>query len=247
MPVGLAAIALMMAPLPALAHGDKDDDSCCAADQGAKGDKDECCEAEGQGGKGEACEDCDEMGHGGMHGRGMMGHRWMMMHHKGFMMNKELRYMPVLGSATNQWLVLAGGPSFRPNDWFSMGFQHNLAVQLFNTGPTGFWLAPYCGILPKLGYSVGNARLDVGALVGFGGMARTANVGGTADVLQARLLWAIEPRAELTWMGEGWSWGLVATFLNTQYQSDLGGFSFGLKAGWGPKGHGMGGGMGHKH
>jgi hypothetical protein len=270
MPAGLAAIALLAAPLPALAHGgDKDD--CCQAGPAAKGGMDDCCKADdknkdkdaccadegkGKGGdKGEACEDCDEMGHGemGMHGHGMKGHG--MMGHRGWMMGKrfsfnhELRYMPVMGSATNQWLVLGHGPSVQVNDWFSMGWQNNLAIQTFNNGPAGFWVAPYMGVLPKLGYSVGQARLDVGSLVGFGGMARTANVGGTADVLQARLMWAVEPRVELTWQGDGgMSWGLVGTYLLSQYQADLGGFSFGIKAGWGPKGHhGMGGGMGHDH
>lgn len=253
MPAGLAALALLAAPLPALAHGGDKDDCCQADNQKPKGDA--CCAPESgkpgtKGMQGEACEDCDEMGQDGMkgmHGHGMMGHR-MMMAHKNISFTHELRYMPVMGTATNQWLVLAHGPSKRVNDWFSVGWQNNLAVQTFNNGPAGFWVAPYMGVLPKVGYTVGQARVDVGALVGFGGMARTANVGGTADVLQARLLWAIEPRVELTWVGDEWSWGLVGTYLNTQYQADLGGFSFGVKAAWGPHGHhGMGAGMGHDH
>ena len=47
------------------------------------------------------------------------------------------------------------------------------------------------------------------------------------------------------WQGEGHGVGLVATYLVTQHLNDLGGFSFGLKGTWGPKG--KGGGMGHGH
>ena len=54
--------------------------------------------------------------------------------------------------------------------------------------------------------------------------------------------------SQLTFQNQGWSWGLVGSYLETQYQPDLGGFTFGVKYGWGPMGKGGGkGGHGHGH
>ncbi|MFN3430864.1 MAG: hypothetical protein ACK46X_13025 [Candidatus Sericytochromatia bacterium] len=251
LPGGLVAAALMLTAGPGLAcpeHGGggsgSGSGSDCCAEEGAKdgkkpdGQQDACCEAmDGDKGKGK---------HEGRHGmrdrQGMRGHHGMMGGMmRGLMIGPEIRYMPVFGTATNQWLVLSGELGKRKNDWFSVSMQRNLAIQTFNNGPAGFWVAPYGGILPKVGYTVGEARADLGVLAGVGAMARTANVGTTADVLQARLMWVVEPRVELMWQGEGHGVGVVATYLVTQHLNDLGGFSFGLKGTWGGKGHGGGG------
>jgi hypothetical protein len=249
LPGGLVAAAFMLTAGPGLAHpehGGGGGDMDCCAEEGAKDGK------KTDDGKRDACCDMEAEKHmqGGHHGmrdhHGMRGHHGMMGGMmRGLVIGPEIRYMPVFGTATNQWLVLSGELGKRKNDWFSVSMQRNLAIQTFNNGPAGFWVAPYGGILPKVGYTIGEARADLGVLAGVGAMARTANVGGTADVLQARLMWVVEPRVELMWQGEGHGLGVVATYLVTQHLNDLGGFSFGLKGTWGPKG--KGGGKGHGH
>jgi hypothetical protein len=269
MPAAMVAAGLLLAPAPALAHAEGGDMECCQeeaktdakAEAKAKGAAD-CCEAEGdaknacceaEGGAKNACCEAEgahamKDGHHGMKDRrGMKDHHGMKGHHGMMMGGKqyaaEIRYLPVFYNSTNQWLILTGGKRGSKNDVFSLGMERNFAIQTFNNGPAGFWLAPYSGIVPRVGYSVGDARVDVGLLVGLGGMARTANVGGTSDVLQARLMWVVEPKAELMWQGDGHGMGLTASYLMTQHQADLGGFIFGLKGTFG--GFGGGKGMGH--
>lgn len=268
MPAAMVAAGLLLAPTPALAHAGGGGDMDCCEDEAKAGAAD-CCEAEGDAknacceAEGDAKNACCEAegahamkdGHHGMkdgHGmkgrRGMKDHHGMMMGHHGMMMGgkqyaAEIRYLPVFYNSTNQWLILTGGKRGSKNDVFSLGMERNFAIQTFNNGPAGFWLAPYSGIVPRVGYSVGDARVDLGLLVGLGGMARTANVGGTSDVLQARLMWVVEPKAELMWQGDGHGMGLTASYLMTQHQADLGGFVFGLKGTFGGPGGGKG--MGH--
>jgi hypothetical protein len=237
--------------------------ACCEAEGDAKN---ACCEAEGAHGMKDGHPGMKDRRHHGMKGgHGMMDHHGMMGHHGMMMGGKqyaaEIRYLPVFYNSTNQWLILTGGKRGSKNDVFSLGMERNFAIQTFNNGPAGFWLAPYSGIVPRVGYSVGDARVDLGVLVGLGGMARTANVGGTNDVLQARLMWVVEPKAELMWQGDGHGMGLTASYLLTQHQADLGGFVFGIKGtfggpgggkGMGDKGRkgphgGHGGDKGHKH
>lgn len=256
-PATLAVAGLLLAPAPVWAHagGGGGDEDCCKeeARSDAKAEA-QCCDKD----MADCCADgtceppCDKKdmkgdrpGMRGHHGdkMDMKGHHGMRGMLAGKQFSTEIRYLPVFNNSTNQWLMLSGGIRGQKNEAFSLGFERNLAIQTFNNGPTGFWLAPYGGIVPRVGYAVGDARVDLGLLVGAGGMARTANVGGTSDVLQARLMWVLEPKAELMWQGDGHGLGLTASYLMTQHQADLGGFVFGLKGTFGGKGGGKG--MGH--
>ena len=166
--------------------------------------------------------------HGGWHGRRGMGH--------GFAPSAEIRYLPAAGVSTNQHLILAGGPQVKVNDWFSMGWQRNLGVQLFPQGPEGLWLSPYGGVLPRIGTSFGPGSVHVGSLLGAGAMLRTTgipNVG--SDFLQARVMWVVEPRIELGWDADTYRGALVGTYLLTPNMSEFGGATVGLKFSF--KGH----------
>jgi hypothetical protein len=248
-----------------VAHADKKDGDACCKDEakGAKGDKD-CCKEEGKGAKGGECcandekaghhhaqakadkDDCCkdgqcEMEHGA---QGMGGHhmgmraRW---HHH--MMNAqriaELRYLPGMntaGAGPNNFIVLGGGIQ-GGGDVFSLAWQHNLAVQLNPAGGAGNWVAPYCGIVPRLGVQLGTARVDVGVLGGFGGMVRTlGSVAPGAQVLDARLQWVVEPRIELGMKNDHMGVALVGSYMLTPNMNDMGGVGAGLKFTF--KGHG---------
>jgi hypothetical protein len=163
-------------------------------------------------------------------GMGMRGHGMMM---RNGMRTAEIRYMPTAlataGATGNQFLIVGGGMQ-SGGDVFSMGFQHNLAVQMMPTGGQGNWVAPYCGIVPRLGLTLGKARVDVGVLGGFGGMVRTVSVPGTtANLLDARFQWVLEPRVELGMRGERMGVALVGTYLMTPNPADMGGMGVGLK------------------
>ncbi|MDB5099387.1 MAG: hypothetical protein JWM80_3808 [Cyanobacteria bacterium RYN_339] len=215
-------------------HESKGEKDCC------KDGKGECCKNEAK--KDAKAECCDaEEGHGKMAGKQQrMGHHRMGGHHMGGQRGAEIRYMPGMGIANgsnNSFVVLGGGMQMG-GDIFSVGLQHNLAVQLNPTGGAGNWIAPYCGIVPRLGVQLGTARVDVGVLGGFGGMVRT--LGGVtpgAQVLDARLQWVVEPRIELGMKNEKMGVSLVAAYLLTPNMADIGGVSAGLKFTF--KGHKM--------
>lgn len=249
-PTALAAAGMLLAtPGLALAHshdhgggsGKSDKMECC--EEGAAccemedGEGMACCEGEGMDekphGHGDKHKDHGDKGHGMRGHRGMRGHHGMrghmgMMMHPGFGKGMEIRYMPAVGTATNQHLMLASGAQFRVNDWFTMGMQNNLGIQLFPQN-AGSWLSPYGGILPKVGVSVGDARLDVGTLLGLGGMVRTGGVAGMPSVVEGRVMWVAEPRVEIGMNTEHLGVSLVGTYLITPNMNDLGGFSVGVR------------------
>jgi hypothetical protein len=180
-------------------------------------------------------EDMDE--HEGMHGH-MMGHGGMRKH---LSMTPEIRYAPSslsnAGPNGNQFLVLSHGVQFGGDNVFSMGFQNNLAVQLFNpSATTGNWVAPYGGLLPRIGVTLGKLRVDAGVLGGFGMMARTVSQPNGMQFLDTRLQWVVEPRVEIGMKGEHKGLSLVAAYLLTPNPQDMGGISFGLKGTFGPHG-----------
>lgn len=210
-------------------HEGKGQEMACEMCEGMHGDKGR---GHGEGKHG--------MGHGegmgrGMHD-GMHGRRGMRYH--AFMPSAEIRYLPATGVSTSQHLILAGGKQVKVNDWFSMGWQRNLGVQLFPTGPAGAWVSPYGGVLPRIGASFGDGSVHVGSLVGAGAMLRTTGIPGVgSDFLQARVMWVVEPRIELGWKTDRMSGALVGTYLLTPNMSEFGGATVGLKFGF--KGHGF--------
>lgn len=161
----------------------------------------------------------------GMHGR-RMGDR-----------SHELRYMPA--TSGNQHLVLAWDRRKAKGEWFSMGFQGNYALQLAPAPGMGNWFTPYWGLLPMVGTSVGNVRLDAGALLGVGAMMRTtgATAGTPGDFLQLRPMWVVEPRVELGFNHGAWRMGLVGTYALSPNPAEFSGPSVGLKVGFGGPRH----------
>lgn len=242
----LAAAIGVMGAAPALAC---EDGAHAQAAHGHGADMDACECGE------EACE-CPDHQEKGMHGHkgqrqehkqesrrhGMHGHGMGMGMRHGFARSAEIRYLPAMAGAASQHLILGGGPSMQVNDWFSMGWQRNMAVQLFAPGPEGFWLSPYCGVLPRIGGAVGPATVHFGTLVGAGAMLRTTSVAGAgSDFLQARLMWVAEPRVEVGWDMGTHRAALVGTYLVTPNMADLGGVTLGLQVsfkGMSAKGHG---------
>lgn len=229
-----------------LAHADKKDGDACCKDEakGDKGDKD-CCKEEAKAdhhhgqAKDDCCKDgkCEmEQGGGHMGGHHMGGWHGRMGHAQRI---AELRYIPGIataGAGTNSFIVLGGGLQSN-GEIFSLGWQHNLAVQLNPSGGAGNWLAPYCGIVPRLGVQLGTARVDVGVLGGIGGMVRTlGSVTPGAQVLDARLQWVVEPRIELGMKNDHMGVALVGSYLLTPNMADIGGVGAGLKFTF--KGHG---------
>lgn len=236
---------------------DKGADCCAPEGQGGGGtpDKADCCgpEARSHGhdhdGKGHESCPCphhmgpgghegahgDMHGHGEMHGHGgMKGHRGMMGMHARRMMgakSMELRYMPA--TTGNQHLVLAWDRKKALSDWFSMGFQGNYALQLAPAAGQGHWFTPYGGFLPRIGTSVGNVRLDAGALLGVGAMLRTTSAGGTNDVLQLKPMWVVEPRVELGFDHGAWRLGVVGTYALSPNPAEFSGPSVGVRVGFG--------------
>ena len=245
-----------------LEHAKGKKQACCeAADKGDK--KAACCEAAAAG-KMEDCCSADKPHGMPMHGKpGMkmggkhdmqMGRRGQMGRYHGWgrhfpqaarAKGHEVRYMPASATSANQYVVLASNKRMQLNDWVSMGGQMNYALQLNSAPGNGPWFVPYGGFLPSVGKSFGPLRADVGALLGLGTMLRTGTVATTNDVLQARVMWVVEPRVELGWQGERMGVGLVGTYNLNPNAPEFGGMSAGLKMTW--KGHGgMGhGGMGH--
>jgi hypothetical protein len=120
------------------------------------------------------------------------------------------------------------------NSHFSLGGQFNHAFQVGQNGTPGPWYVPYAGFLPKVGLDVGPVRADVGALLGGGAMFRTTQVAGVNNLLEARLLWAVEPRLDLGMKFDRGSFGLTAGYLLTAHQADFGGPTLGLR--WSYKG-----------
>jgi hypothetical protein len=237
-----------------VAHAEKGDacckdgktDACCKDGKCSKGGK--CCKDE-HGGKGECCDEkCEMEGHAEGHGHmemadddhmGMMGMhgRWRA-HMRNVQKIAELRYLPGMGgtAGTNSFLVLGGGLQ-GGGDIFSLAWQHNLAVQLNPSGGAGNWVAPYCGIVPRLGVQLGTARVDVGVLGGFGGMIRTlGSVAPGAQVLDARFQWVVEPRIELGMKNDRMGVALVGSYLLTPNMADMGGVGAGLKFTFKPHG-----------
>jgi hypothetical protein len=207
-------------------------DACCENEGGKHEGKDACCANE-EGKMGGHAEGREHPGMGNMHARWRMHHRMM-----GGRRSAEIRYMPGMGVANgsnNSFVVLGGGMGMG-GEIFSVGLQHNLAVQLNPTGGAGNWLAPYCGIMPRLGVQLGTARVDVGVLGGFGGMVRTlGNVVPGAQVVDERFQWGLEPRIELGMKNEKMGVALVGSYLLTPNMADIGGVSAGLKFSF--KGH----------
>ncbi len=210
---------------------------------GAKmGDKKEtCCDTPGEG----ECCSADKPHGMSMGGKSGMKHeeRRMMMHHRMAGWGKhfpdaarfkghEVRFMPVMAPGTNQYAILGVGRKMQLNDWISLGGQANYALQLANAPGQGPWFVPYCGFLPRLGTSLGPIRADVGALLGVGGMLRTGTVGTVDHVLQARLMWVVEPRVEIGWQGERMGVGLVGAYTLNPNQTEFGGPSAGLRFTW---------------
>lgn len=215
--------------------------------------KDPCCDTPG---KGECC--APDKPHGmGMDGKPGMMHEERRMEMRGHHMGgwgrhfggaprakgHEVRYMPVMAPGTNQYAILGFGRRLQLNDWLSLGGQTNYALQLGNAPGNGPWFVPYCGFLPRVGAGLGPVRADLGALLGVGGMLRTGTVGTTDHVLQARLMWVVEPRVELGWQGERMGVGLVGAYALNPNQTEFGGPSAGLRFTW--KG-GHGGMRGHE-
>jgi hypothetical protein len=189
----------------------------------------------------------EKPGHGhdmhGMHGM-KMKHMWMMRHHrKSGWGGPEVRYLTGMQSAatgfsqvpTATGLVFGRGHSGEVAPWFSIGGNSNLALQLTPGAGNGSWIAPYWGVLPRLGFGLGPVRLDAGVLGGFGGMVRTS----ASDVVQARAMWVLEPRLELGYRGDHFGIFAVGAYLMTPNMADLGGLSAGLRLTFGGgKGHG---------
>ncbi|MFP5502221.1 MAG: hypothetical protein ACLGIN_07010 [Candidatus Sericytochromatia bacterium] len=242
----LAAAIGVMGASPALACEEGGKAKAAHAGHGGKMEASECAEdcecpmceakrdrAHGKPGKGHGMH--GGKGHGmhggkghGMHGRRGMGHR--------FAPSAEIRYLPAAGASTNQHLILAGGPQVKVNDWFSMGWQRNLGVQLFPQGPEGVWVSPYGGVLPRIGTSFGPTSVHVGSLLGAGAMLRTTGIPSVSgDYLQAKVMWVVEPRIELGWKADNYNGALVGTYLLTPNMSEFGGATVGLKFSF--KGH----------
>lgn len=209
------------------------DGSCCSADKphGAPGQGREVRIERRWGG--------ERDGLMGMHG-GPMGHRGMMMTGDR-LKGPEVRYMPAMTPGANQHIVLARNAQLQVKPWLSLGHQMNWALQLSNTNPAaGPWFTSYGGFLPRVGGQVGLIRADLGLLAGVGAMLRTGQVTGATgpvnDVLQARVMWVLEPRVELGWRGEHMGLGLVGAYNYNPNMADFGGPSVGLKMTWKRKG-----------
>lgn len=149
--------------------------------------------------------------------------------------SSEVRYMPAMAGGS-QHIVLGRGGSLQVNPWLSLGHQMNWSLQLGNGPNAGPWFTPYGGFLPRVGAQLGPIRGDLGALIGLGGMFRTGQVMGATgpvnDVLQARIMWVLEPRVELGWRGEHLGVGLVGAYNFNPNMADFGGPSVGLKMTW---------------
>ena len=217
--------------------------ACCEAGA-AKGDKKEaCCEAMAAG-KPEECCSAQKPHAMRMDGKPGMrverrvevrrGHGGWKRHFPDAVRYKgsELRYLPVMGASTNPYLIYARDRRMQLNDFVSLGGQTNWALQLGNAPGNGPWFVPYMGVVPRVGADLGPLRADVGALVGLGGMLRTGTVAGTDHVLQARVMWVVEPRVELGWRGEHMGVGLVGAYNLNPNQSEFGGLSAGLRMTW---------------
>lgn len=261
LPVLFATIAALTVASPAWAcgggggggdkHGQGED--CCAPND--KGGHAACCEADEKGGHADCCGSEDHHGKGGHHDKGEhRGHQEHRGHHGDMDMDDrpdmdgrmhgmrghrmrgpkmmELRYMPA--TTGNQHLVLAWDRRRALNDWFSMGFMGNYALQLAPAAGQGHWFTPYGGIVPRIGTNVGNVRLDVGALLGFGAMMRTTTIAGAgSDFLQLRPMWVVEPRVELGFDQGPWRMGLVGTYALSPNPADFSGPSVGVRFGFG--------------
>jgi hypothetical protein len=144
----------------------------------------------------------------------------------------SIRYMPALAGATNQHIVFSTERSMALTPNFSVGGQFNHALQIGQAAPNGPWYTPYGGFLPKVGANIGPVRADLGALLGGGAMFRTTAAGGVNNVLEARLLWAVEPRVDLGMKLEQGTVGLTAGYLFSAQQAEFGGPTVGLRWSW---------------
>jgi hypothetical protein len=188
-------------------------------------DKDACEPASCDSGNGESCDggSCDsaacESSEDGKKGWQVGGTK---------MKGREVRYLPALGGANNQFVIFGMGRAKRLTDWFSLGFGSNTAVQLQQASGLP-WVTSYWGAMPRVGTNVGPIRADFGALLGGGVMLRSGTVSGVDSVLQARPIWTVEPRLELSYQHCDVSYGLVGTYLMSSAQNEFGGYTVGLR------------------